>query len=270
MTLLPPTSKATVSRLAKLRARKGREESGRFLAEGPRVVLEALSAGLCCRALVVSNSASEGEAELLSKVLSACPKGLASLLPEREFGRLCDTRTPQGMIGEFDQPRPPDFETLRDLDGTVVVLDAVRDPGNVGTAVRCAAALGAVGLVLTRGCVDLWNSKTVRASAGAAFRIPIWTDIEVPVLAELLEQESTPIWLTASEGTSLLELDQTPGTVALVFGNEARGVGREWRRIKGLQTVSLPMSAGVESLNVASAVAAILGILMTKGGRGRG
>lgn len=261
MIQLPATSKATLSRLSKLRTRKGREESERFLAEGPRVVFEALSAGLPCRSLVFSAAAGEMTGEPVSPLFEAAVRSSGSSLPEREFRRICDTQTPQGVIGEFDQPACPPLERLRGLQGLLVVLDAVRDPGNAGSAIRCAAALGAEGVVLTQGCVDLWNSKTVRASAGAAFRIPIWREVETETLARSLADQAIPIWLAAPGGPSILEMAPPRGAHALVFGNEARGVGEAWGLVGGARKVSLPMTAGVESLNVANAVAAILGVL---------
>jgi len=258
---LAPPSKATCARLRKLHTRKGRSASGRFLAEGPKVVLEAFRAGLVCHAVVVSDDIAEEDMLAVEKFGTCFPMDGLSMARPSDFKRLATTQSPQGVVAEFDQPPQPVFEQIGEAGGLLIILDGLQDPGNVGTAVRSAAALGATNLVVTTGSVDLWNPKTVRASAGALFRVLVWNEIESNQLADLLSEKDLTVWTAAPVGQSVFELTSIPDRLAIVFGNESRGVGPSW---PDCERICIPMENGVESLNVATAVATILGLLKGK------
>lgn len=256
---LQPPSKALLSRIRKLQSRKGREEDGHFLAEGIKVVGECLSAGLRCHSLVFADDfPTQAEEELRSLLLPLSPATLAAM--ERDdFDRFCDTQTPQGVIGEFDQPASPDLAILKTGLPLLVVLDEVQDPGNVGTSIRVAAGLGAGGILLTQGCADLWNPKVVRATAGSVFRIPVWRGIEAGEAVQLLTAAGYTLWVADASGGSLFEEVHVPAPMALVLGNEAHGASPLWLSSGNGKQVGLPMAHGVESLNVGTALAAMLG-----------
>ena len=173
-----PPSKAWLTRLRKLKTRKGREEENRFVAEGWKIVHECFGANLDCQGLLVSDLELEsGELrELLASRDMAGDEVFS--LPESQFGKAASTRSPQGILGVFTRPTPPSLDIFKRIEGIVVVLDEVRDPGNAGTAIRCAAGLGAEAIALTVGCADLWNPKTIRAGAGAIFRLPVVGSVE--------------------------------------------------------------------------------------------
>jgi TrmH family RNA methyltransferase len=245
-----------MTRLRKLQSRKGREEYGRFLAEGPKVVLEALHAGLECHAVLVDRDAIAKET-IHSILREISPESPFTLEP-KDFGILCATKTPQGILAEFSQPIPPAMSLLKDLDGTLLVLHELQDPGNVGTAIRCAAGLGAEGVLTTTGCVDVWNPKTVRAAAGALFRIPVWRGIEPTTARSAFEEYGYEIWVADAKGDPVFEIQEVPRRAALVFGNESRGAGNSWGTAGFSRRIGIPLNRGVESLNVATAVAALL------------
>lgn len=256
---IQPPSKTLLSRIRKLQTRKGREESHRFLAEGYKLVKECLTAGVCCHSLIFSDDFPESCQEELTSWLLPLAHVTATMMDRAAFDRLCDTQTPQGVLGEFDQPAAPGLFMLESGLGLVIVLDEVQDPGNVGTSIRVAAGLGAGGVVLTHGCADLWNPKVVRASAGAVFHIPVWSGVNSMEMAQLLPSKGYAVWVADASGASLFEEKKSPERLALVMGNEAHGASLAWFEIPGSKRIGLPMAHGVESLNVGTALAAILG-----------
>lgn len=261
---LPRATKALISRLRKLHDRKEREAEGRFIAEGPRIVAEAIAAGLRCDTLLVT------EAYLAAPSDHPVPEAVGAevfLAQDDDFRKAADTNTPQGILGLFE---PPDWGTyeagLGAIDaGYVLILDSIQDPGNVGTAIRVAAGFGADAVVLTPGCADVWNPKTVRASAGAAFRIPLWRDVSPRGLRETLGRHEYAVWCATIGAQSIFEIGTVPGRLACVLGHETRGPEALWLETPGILQVSIPMQRGVESLNVGTAAAALCAILADRG-----
>lgn len=169
---------------------------------------------------------------------------------------ICDTTTPQGVAAVVGWT-PRSLDDL--LTGTplVLVLAAVRDPGNSGTLFRSALAAGATGVVVARGAVDPLHPKTVRASAGAIFRVPVLRDREfADIVAELRAAGLTIVGAEARSETTPEELDLTI-PIALVLGNESWGLPAEVRATVDA-TVGIPMPGPAESLNVATAGSILL------------
>ena len=262
---LQPPSKALISRIRKLQTRKGREESGRFPAEGTQLVKECLLAGVRCHSLIFSDDFPESSQAELTSLLLPLARVTTTMMERPAFDRLCDTQTPQGVLGEFDQPAAPRLSLLESDLRLLVVLDEVQDPGNLGTSIRVAAGLGAGGVLLTRGCADLWNPKVVRATAGALFRIPVWRELSPEEATQHLSSAGYELWMTDAAGDSLFLERRIPSRLAIVMGNEAHGASEAWLKIRGSKRIGLPMTHGVESLNVGTALAAILGWVLGKG-----
>jgi RNA methyltransferase, TrmH family len=137
----------------------------------------------------------------------------------------------------------------------VLVLDGVQDPGNAGTIVRTAAALGATATVALPGTVDLWNPKVIRSSMGAQFFHPV-LHATLDALLGFLERNKVLLWATAASGDPL-DRKTAPARLAIAVGNEGAGLSAELRA-KAERTISLPISGSVESLNVAVATGIIL------------
>jgi len=131
----------------------------------------------------------------------------------------------------------------------------VQDPGNVGTIVRTAAALGASAVVATPGTVDLWNAKVVRSAMGAGFHLPTLASTW-DALDAFRRRESLALWGGDAGGTPLHEL-KPPERLALVVGNEGAGLSADARRLVD-RLVALPIAETVESLNVAVATGILL------------
>jgi TrmH family RNA methyltransferase len=238
-----------------LRLRRGRERRGLALAEGVRLVEEALGAGVGIRHAAVS-PALEGTPRGATLKTALVGAGVPLVeMDDRTLAELADTEHPQGVIAVIEPPRWS-LDTLRPAAGdVVVVLDAVQDPGNVGAIARTALALGARGLIALKGTAELTNPKVLRGSMGALFRLPSTSSTDAECLA-WAERVGAALWITDSAG-------EAPGgqrltaPVALVLGNEGAGVRPALERAAS-RRLAIPLKSGVESLNVAVAAGILL------------
>ncbi|MGA9837518.1 MAG: RNA methyltransferase, partial [Gemmatimonadaceae bacterium] len=173
----------------------------------------------------------------------------------RDFHTAAETDSPQGVIAIAPIPERS-LDRVEPADGLrLLVLDAVQDPGNVGTILRTAAALGATATVALPGTVDLWNAKVVRSAMGALFHHPCmaatWEDVDA-----FRRRSALALWVADAAGT-LLGGAPAPSRLGLVVGNEGAGVSAE-ARARADRLVALPLDPIVESLNVAVAAGILL------------
>jgi TrmH family RNA methyltransferase len=243
-----------------LRRRKARQRQGLFVAEGVRTVEELLDSPLDTRGALVSPAlAATPRGRALRERLDGLGTPLLEL-SEADFASAADTEAPQGVLAIAEQPvLPPAALADRIGDGAVrlLVLDGVQDPGNVGTILRSAAALGAAGIVALPGTVDLWSAKVVRASMGALFRLPTTGDTAEAAAAFLAAQRIV-LWGADGAGAPVGALAATaPERLAVAVGNEGAGLSDPVRRVAE-RLVAVPSSGLVESLNVAVAASILL------------
>ncbi len=233
---------------ALLGRRKERDEAGAFVVEGVRLAEEALLAGWLPRFVLYSERLSERGQQLIARFAQAgveTEEVAARLLEE-----LSETEASQGILAvlprrAFPLPRRPDF---------VVVADGLRDPGNMGTLLRSAAAAGAQAVLLPPGTTDAFAPKVVRSGMGAHFRLPVlaldWAQIEAlcrPLRVFVAEAEQGVVCWQADFRQPL----------ALVVGGEAEGASAEARRLC-TDYVTIPMPGRSESLNAAVAAGVLL------------
>jgi len=238
-----------------LQRRKAREKHSLFVAEGVRSVEELLRSGLPVRgALVTPKLAAAPRGESLRKRLDESGVEVAEL-SEKDFLSAAETESPQGVLAIGEVP----VRSLDTLDLPVVcrilVLDAVQDPGNVGTILRTASALGASATIALPGTVDLWNPKVIRSSMGAQFAHQAFP-AEWPDVTRFLDREGVELWAADAQGEPL-DLGRAVKRLAIVVGNEGSGLNPAIRA-RAQRTISLPLASGVESLNVAVAAGIIL------------
>jgi TrmH family RNA methyltransferase len=245
-----------VQRLRRLSGRRSaRLAEGAFVAEGAKVLGEALRAGVTIESVYLDpGAAAAAEDDLAAR----CHETGARIF-ELEAGvleRVTDTVTPQPILGVVAMPDV----TLDALGATppslAVVCAEVRDPGNAGTVLRSAEAAGARAVISCDGSVDLFNPKTVRASAGAVFHVPVVNGVAVVEALDALGRWGLRrLGAAAHDGADYLDADLLAPT-ALVLGNEAHGLGAEVAaRLDGL--VTIPMAGRAESLNVGIAAAVL-------------
>jgi len=223
---------------------KGRRESHAFLAEGVRLVEEALAADWPFEFVLHTERLSERGAKLIQDMRQRrieCDE-----VPTRVLASISDTDTSQGILAVLKEsalplPKTADF---------ILILDAIREPGNLGTLLRAAAAAGVQAVLLAPETVDVFSPKVVRAGMGAHFHLPIrsmdWTEIH-----ELTKPLGLRMYLADMQGSSCWETDlRRP--LGLIIGGEAEGATESARRT-AQQTVSIPMPGRAESLNAAVA-----------------
>jgi TrmH family RNA methyltransferase len=174
---------------------------------------------------------------------------------ENDFRSAAATESPQGVIAIGEIPKR-EFASL-DVAGRcrLLVLDGVQDPGNVGTIIRTAAALGATATVALPGTVDLWNPKVIRSSMGAQFTHAVFHATTEELLA-FVGRAEIDVWCADASGEPLSS-EHAPPRLAIALGNEGAGLSTAVRAAAS-RTVSLPITSAVESLNVAVAAGIIL------------
>jgi TrmH family RNA methyltransferase len=239
--------------------RKERTATSRFLAEGPQAVREGLVATDRVELLFVGQSSADRHHSLIE---IAAARGVAvRLLSDRDLASLSETVTPQGLVAVCRTVDVPLDEALGSNPRLAVCCAQVRDPGNAGTVIRCADAFGADAVILTQGSVDAYNSKTVRASAGSIFHLPL-------VLASGLEQvidacRSRGLQVLAADGAGDVDLDQLGDSGDLakptvwLLGNEAWGLPADEQSCAD-RVVRVPIYGAAESLNLSTAAAVCL------------
>ena len=176
-------------------------------------------------------------------------------MTDRQLAELAATEHPQGVLVVIE-PKPG---TLDDISlssrSVVLVLDAVQDPGNVGTMIRTAHGLGAAGVIALPGSAELVNPKVLRATMGSAFRLPTVAAGHDETLKWLAER-GAGVWVAAADGEAI-SAARRPSPVALVVGNEGAGVS-ERMSAAASRRVAVPLAAGAESLNVGVAAGILL------------
>lgn len=235
--------------------RKAREKHSLFVAEGVRSVEELLRSGLEVRgALVAPQLVSAPRGLALRQSLEKSGVEIADV-SEKDFRSAAETESPQGVIAIGEIP-PRSLNTLEvGSVCRVLVLDGVQDPGNVGTILRTAAALGATATIALPGTVDLWNAKVIRGSMGAQFsHASLHANVDETLV--FLARHEIELWAAEAGGDPLNRGDASP-RLAIAVGNEGSGLSPEIRS-KARKRIALPISANVESLNVAVAAGIIL------------
>ena len=221
-----------------------RRQTGQCLCDSPKLLREAAQWGAEVQTVVSVEPWPEPLPEKVRQVLVP-PEVMASISP---------AKTPQGVLYTCRAPVLPVPETLPGR--RYVVLDGVQDPGNVGTIWRTADALGADGLILVNGCADPWNPKTVRATMGACFRLPVY-ETAADGLAPWLGEQGLPLYATALREDTVDLREAELSRCAVVIGSEGRGVS-EGLLSQSAKTLKIPMRARCESLNAAAAATVVL------------
>ncbi|MGB0387603.1 MAG: TrmH family RNA methyltransferase [Ardenticatenaceae bacterium] len=231
-----------------LRRRRVREREGLLFVEGLRLVEDALASGAVLEWLFFSE---RGLKNAQIEELVARWRHLAWEVAEKVMAEMAETVTPQGVAAILSLPALawPTEPTL------LLIADQLRDPGNLGTLIRTAAAAGVEGLIVAKGSVDPWRDKVLRAGMGAHFRLPIrdglaWSEI-LPLLSGLT------VRLADAEGTLSYDAANWSVPSALIIGGEARGASDVAIK-RADEIVSIPMVRAVESLNAGVAGSVIL------------
>jgi TrmH family RNA methyltransferase len=225
-----------------------RRQSGAFVIEGVRLLEEALAAGWSFQFVLYCASLSPRGQALLAQLRQAGVQ--VEEVAEQLLTSTGDTDTPQGILAVMTMqtlpvPVQPDF---------VLILDAIRDPGNLGSLLRSAAAAGVQAVFLTPGCADAFAPKVVRSGMGAHFHLPILS-MDWKFLQERLP--GFKVVLTEMEAPLSLWQADLRGRLALVIGGEAEGASPQADQYRD-ESVYIPMAGSTESLNAAAAGAILM------------
>ena len=243
-------------RILALKHRKARNKERRFLIEGIRLAEEALGSGagvdqmLFCREML-------GEDERLTNLFR---EARARKIPVQQTDRramrgMGENQSLEGVLGVLPMPSWDRAHALAS-NRPFLLLDRIRDPGNLGLMLRTAEAAGVGALFLSRESVELFNSKVVRASKGSIFRLPVFTDEDLISLINDLRSRNVAVLCSRTSGKPYFEISGTK-RFALVLGNETVGVGQTIADVADV-AVTIPTSDQVDSLNVAVAAGILL------------
>jgi len=241
-----PLSREKLRVLRSLISRKNRDRKGLCLVEGEKAINEAFKAG-AVRYLVVE----ESKSDTVSSAIREISTELIFSLGPGEFMEISDVAQSKGIIGVASVPGQADIPITgkRDSGNLYLYLDAIQDPANVGALIRSAWALGFSGALLGPETADPFGARSIRASAGGIFHLPVREGVTVEDLTGFLDSGYS-LYLADSGGASCEDVSFDPDSI-LALGNESRGLSPG---IKTLGTkVSVPMKEGVDSLNVVMA-----------------
>ncbi len=245
-------------RLARdLKRRKARERRGHFVAEGVRAVEALLASGLPVEGVLVAPSLGQTVRGAALEQLVAT-RWSVEAVAEDTLLEAAGTDEPQGILAIAGIPSwsPDDVLASAPPAARFLVLDAIQDPGNAGTMVRTAAALGATATLLLPGTVDIWNAKVVRGAMGALFTHPTLSVTSETVQA-FLQRAEAACWVADAAGQSIDGCPPVTGRLALVVGNEGQGPSPSMRALAD-RMVAIPIVPTVESLNAAVAAGILL------------
>lgn len=235
--------------------KKGRDKHKLFLVEGPHLVMDVLR-NIALRPDCIVYDQAKGIPSDVSE-LAAMRTDIEWIAVSTEIMRKCtDTVQPQGIFAVLPKLQHDLSVLLEQEQSLVVVADGVQDPGNLGTIIRSADAVGATGVILGRGCVDLYNSKTVRSTMGSILHLPI---VEADLLTVLPQAQERGVRLVSAALDAVnhcYHMDFRSSTW-FIMGNEAKGVSQEVEQ-HVTHRVLIPMKGKAESLNVAMASTILL------------
>lgn len=235
-------SKKEIKDIQSLGLKKHRDESGLFVAEGPKVVGELLQ-------IIPSQvQALYATKDWMLEHGSSFENINTIEISDTELERISTLQTPNKVVAVFKQL--PHLEP----GGTsfTLYLDTLQDPGNFGTIIRTADWFGIKNIVCSKGCADVYNSKVVQSTMASIARVNIFYDED----ENWLSSQTMPLYATTLNGTSLYEMQKTTTGVLLV-GNESKGLRQQWIDL-ATKTITIPRKGGAESLNAAVATGIIL------------
>lgn len=252
MLIIRSTQNKTIKYISSLQAKKKRDEEKKFIIEGERFV-DAIPDGWEIDCFAVSESFTESKADLVKKY--EC-RGQVFYVADNIFKNISDTVNPQGVLAVCSQKEYNLSRILQKEKPFIIILEEIKDPGNMGTIIRTADAAGADAIVISNGCVDVYNPKVLRSTAGSIFNIPFVCGVCLDELLEACGNLNIKAIAAHLNGETLHYNTNLKQGIALIIGNEANGISDNIA-VKAHMLVKLPMFGNAESLN-ASVAAGIL------------
>ncbi|EGT3615193.1 RNA methyltransferase [Clostridium perfringens] len=234
--------------IKKLKEKKHRIKSNKYLIEGLRFVEEAIKSKVSIDSIIFTESFKEKNQEFFLNVNEDIK---LIQMNEALLKQLCSTENPQGVVGVINMQN----KELKNGE-LVVLVDKVQDPGNMGTIIRTAHAAGAAGIVMTKGTVDIYNDKTLRSTMGSIFYIPVVEDDSLEYVKSL-KADGYRLVVSSLQGENNFFEENLQGKIIIAVGNEGNGISDEVYEIADIK-VKIPMPGEAESLNVAVATSVMI------------
>lgn len=246
---------STIKYIKSLSKKRNRWENKSFIIEGFKIIEEAIRENIDIKNIVFNNSFFHIE-ENHSFLKEIEDRYKLIKVEDNVFKEISDTENPQGILAvvDFDIRDLNDIKSLENP--TLLFLDEVQDPGNLGTIIRSADAFSLDGLILGKGSVDPYNTKVVRSTMGSIFRTPMYFCDDSYDCIKFLKENNFKIVTTSPEGQSVYKYKNI-GANIFVIGNESRGVDEKIIHICD-QNIKIPMTGKAESLNVGVAASIIM------------
>lgn len=260
--IITSKSNPTVMRVRSLTEKKYRDEYGLFRTDGVKLAAELFSHGIVPELVLFKESSKE---KILSRIGEKFPDCDAVVLSDAVFDRVSEEKSPEGIICEVKHlDNHGKIATINKdtlflhVNERIILLESVRDPGNLGTVIRSAAALGANSIIISSDCADIYNPKTVRASMGAIFGINVLTTEDLARTVTELRKAGRKVFAAALDRQAMaLDRVRLKEGDCFVVGNEGHGLSQAVLDVCDAK-VFIPISVGAESLNAAIAASILL------------
>ena len=243
--MITSKTNSLIKHINNLKLKKYRDEYSEYIIEGIKMVNEAISSRESIIKLIICE-------ELLKEDFKVPDNISVEYVSESVFYNISDTKTPQGLMALMHKKELADKE----FGNIVFALDSVQDPGNLGTIIRTLDCAGINTLLLSKGSADLYNSKVIRSTMGACFRVNVWEDVDLVNELQNMKNRGYNILVTdliASQSLFEYEFDDK---CVIVIGNESKGVSSEIKAIANRRLI-IPMVGKTESLNAGVAASLV-------------
>lgn len=251
-----------VKLIKKLKDRKKREKAGKIVIEGIHLISESLRSFKDTGSpkieyvLYSSDLSKNSEAKEILRLLKSAGIEVFEA-SQRIINSLTEVESPQGIIGVIEEKRSGLSDILSSGKDLVVILEGVQDPGNLGTIIRTADAVSCAGVIVSKGTVDPFNQKTLRASMGSIFHIPVVASKNLEETINKLKANGFCVTAWAADGKESLFDEDLKKKNAFIFGSEGKGLSRSVTALAD-RKVRIPMPGRAESLNVAVSSSVVL------------
>ena len=249
-------SKKELQYYSSLLTKKHRTEENKFIVEGKKSVLEGFNSNYECEIIFVTSKFIEENKDTITEI--AKKKKKLETLKQKEFQKVSDTKTPQGIAAIFIKQKLEYSKTNLANEKIVVMLDNISDPGNLGTIIRNCDWFGVKNILLSESIVDYTNPKVIRSSMGSIFHINLFEKIDSDGLNNL-KKSGFEILCADIEGENVFTF-RSDNKKVVVLSSEAHGPSKEIEKVSD-KKICIPRIGNAESLNVASASAVLLAIL---------
>ncbi|WP_033164579.1 RNA methyltransferase [Clostridium sp. KNHs205] len=252
--MISSTSNPQIKNLIQLQTKpKERQEQKAFVVEGIKMFEEAKAGGHLMKAYISE--------KLYEEKISLQPDYFIGtsyeIVTEQVMKAASDTLSPQGILAIVRKQEYSIEELIRKYDINLVLLEDIRDPGNLGTIIRTAEGAGVTGIILSQASVDLYNPKVIRSTMGAIYRMPIVYSEDFLETLRVIKAAGISIYAAHLKAASEYDTISYPEKTAILVGNEARGLSEEAARLSN-SNIIIPMEGKVESLNAGVAASILM------------